>query len=117
LTDLLARTFGATRLNLGVSQKELGARIGVTFQQVQKYESGANGARGSRLIQIARALNIAVVAFFEGTEAGCLPIHSELPSLIINHHAIRMLRAFSKLKRASSQKALVTLAEELVGKQ
>jgi transcriptional regulator with XRE-family HTH domain len=114
---LISQNIRATRLNRGVSQTELAKRIGLTFQQVQKYESGVNGARGGRLVQIARALNIAVVAFFEGTEIGCLPIHSELPSLIVNHDAIRMLRAFSKLKQPSSQKALVTLAEELVGKQ
>ena len=117
IDGLIGQNIRATRLNRGVSQKELGAQIGVTFQQIQKYERGTNAARGSRLVQIARALNIAVVALFEGTEAGCLPIHSELPSLIVNHHALRMLRAFSKLKGASSQQALVTLAEELIGKQ
>jgi transcriptional regulator with XRE-family HTH domain len=117
IDGLIGQNIRATRLNRGLSQKELGARIGVTFQQIQKYERGTNAARGSRLVQIARALNIAVVAFFEGTEAGCLPIHSELPSLIVNRHAIRMLRAFSKLQRSSSQQALVTLAEELVGNQ
>src|SRR5262245_22827762 len=98
---LIGQNIRATRLNRGVSQTQLASRIGVTFQQVQKYESGANGARGSRLVQIAKALNIAVVALFEGTEIGCLPIHSELPGLIVNQRALQMLRAFSKIKQTS----------------
>jgi transcriptional regulator with XRE-family HTH domain len=114
---LIGQNIRATRLNRGISQTELAKRIGLTFQQVQKYETGKNGARGSRLVQIARALNIAAVAFFEGTEIGSLPVHSELPSLIVNQNVIRMLRAFSKLKQPSSQRALVELAEELAGKQ
>ena len=44
----------------------LADKIGVTFQQVQKYEEGANGARGSRLVQIAKALDIPIGALFEG---------------------------------------------------
>src|SRR5262249_40893479 len=82
IDKLIGQNIRATRLNRGVSQTQLASRIGVTFQQVQKYESGANGARGSRLVQIAKALNTGAVALFEGTEIGCLPIHSELPGLI-----------------------------------
>jgi len=111
---LIGQNIRATRLNRGVSQTQLARRIGLTFQQVQKYESGTNGARGSRLVQIAKALNTAVVALFEGTEIGCLPIHSELLGLIVNQNALRMLRAFAKIKQSSSQHALVTLAEEMV---
>ncbi len=45
------------RLDLGMSQSELGELIGVTFQQVQKYENGTNRVSGSRLVQMAHALH------------------------------------------------------------
>jgi transcriptional regulator with XRE-family HTH domain len=109
----IGQNIRATRLARGLSQVDLGARIGVTFQQIQKYEAGRNGARGSRMVEIARALNTAVVVLFEGTEAGPRPIHSELPGLITNQLSIRMLRAFSKIKQTSSQQALATLAEDM----
>jgi transcriptional regulator with XRE-family HTH domain len=113
---LIGQNIRATRLARGVTQQELANRIGVTFQQVQKYETGTNGVRGSRLVQIAKALNTAVVVLFEGTEIGCRPIHSELPGLIVNQCAMRMLRAFSKIKQSSSQQALAALTEEMAVK-
>ena len=61
---LIGQNIRATRLARGVTQQELANRIGVTFQQVQKYETGTNGVRGSRLVQIAKALNTAVVVLF-----------------------------------------------------
>lgn len=110
---LIGQNIRANRLARKLSQVQLAGRIGVTFQQVQKYENGMNGARGSRLIQIAKALNIPVVALFKGSEIGGPPIHTELSGLIVNKRAIRMLRAFSKIKRTSSQQALVKLAEDM----
>ena len=49
---------------LKMSQKELGEKIGVTFQQIQKYELGSNGVRPSRLCDIAKALGVEAEAFF-----------------------------------------------------
>jgi transcriptional regulator with XRE-family HTH domain len=112
---LIGQNIRANRLTQGLSQSELGKRIGVTFQQVQKYEKGTNRVGGSRLIQIAEAMKIPVVALLENAENGRLHVHSELPGLIANQNAIRLLRAFSKIKRTSSQQALVTLAEDMAG--
>ena len=58
------------RLNLGISQAILAQRIGVTFQQVQKYEQGANRVGASRLAQIAYVLDVSVGEFFESSRAG-----------------------------------------------
>jgi transcriptional regulator with XRE-family HTH domain len=52
------------RIRLGLSQTELGAAIGVTFQQVQKYERGANRISASMLARIARTLHTAIADFF-----------------------------------------------------
>lgn len=54
------------RMMLGMSQKKLGEHLNLTFQQVQKYEKGANRIGASRLVQIASALNVPVSFFFEG---------------------------------------------------
>ncbi|WP_135505142.1 helix-turn-helix domain-containing protein [Roseovarius aestuariivivens] len=60
------RTF---RKALGLSQKDLAERIGVTFQQVQKYESGTNRIAASRLWRIADTLGVSVVRLFEELDA------------------------------------------------
>lgn len=54
------------RVGLRISQTKLGQAIGVTFQQIQKYESGTNRVGASNLFKIARALNVDVSFFFEG---------------------------------------------------
>ena len=54
------------RLAKGVSQETLGENIGVTFQQVQKYERGANRVSASKLYDIAKTLQVPVSFFFEG---------------------------------------------------
>src|ERR1051326_3380144 len=57
------------RLAAGLSQSELAERIGVTFQQVQKYEKGMNRVGAGRLTMIARVLNVPVGSFFDGPAA------------------------------------------------
>jgi|SRR5215475_5494560 transcriptional regulator with XRE-family HTH domain len=110
---LIGRNIRAIRLARGFTQEELALRIGITFQQVQKYEKGANRVGGSRLVQMAEAMDVPVVALFEGAEIGATPIRNELLDLVANQHAIRLLLAFSKIKMSSSQQALVRLAEEM----
>jgi transcriptional regulator with XRE-family HTH domain len=54
------------RISLGLSQEDLSAQLGLSFQQVQKYESGANRISASRLLDVAGALKCTFVFFFEG---------------------------------------------------
>jgi transcriptional regulator with XRE-family HTH domain len=65
------KTVGArvrlARMEMGKSQEWLGDQLGLTFQQVQKYEKGTNRIGSSRMVQIAKALNRPVAWFFEGT--------------------------------------------------
>jgi transcriptional regulator with XRE-family HTH domain len=58
------------RLGLGMSQTTLGQAIGVTFQQVQKYENGANRVGASNLYKMARALGVGVEFFYDGMPKG-----------------------------------------------
>src|SRR5271163_3010052 len=72
------------RMMLGMSQEKLGNALGLTFQQVQKYEKGTNRIGASRLQQIAHIVQVPVAFFFEGAPTvGNSPRHdgmSEAPS-------------------------------------
>jgi transcriptional regulator with XRE-family HTH domain len=54
-----------SRLALGITQESLGELVGVTFQQVQKYEKGANRVSAARLFEICKALNVTLASMFE----------------------------------------------------
>ncbi|MDG2529973.1 helix-turn-helix domain-containing protein [Caulobacter endophyticus] len=58
----------AHRRAAGVSQEEMGAALGLTFQQIQKYETGENRISASKLVEVARALSLPVGALFEGVD-------------------------------------------------
>ncbi len=60
------------RLGLGMSQTKLGQAIGVTFQQVQKYENGANRVGASNLYKIAKALGVDVAFLYDGMPAAAV---------------------------------------------
>jgi transcriptional regulator with XRE-family HTH domain len=81
------------RINRGMSQTALAERVGVSFQQVQKYEKGANRVGASRLSQIASVLGIAVGELFESsqekTAAANSPVH-----LLAEPGALRVLKAY-----------------------
>jgi len=56
---------------IGMTQQTLGETVGIKFQQIQKYETGANRVSASRLWDIAKALGLPVASFFEGIEEHC----------------------------------------------
>ena len=70
------------RIMLKMSQTELGNKIGVTFQQLQKYEKGANRIGASRLYQLAQILNVPPGFFFEGLPGS--KVNAVLPDYLID---------------------------------
>jgi DNA-binding XRE family transcriptional regulator len=64
----VARQFKAARLNQNVSQRELADALGISFQQLQKYESGANRMSAGRLFEAAHVLGLPISYFFAGVE-------------------------------------------------
>ena len=68
------------RALLGISQEKLAEAVGLTFQQVQKYEKGANRVSASRLVDTANALNVPVSYFFEEMSAG---VSAQTPSALM----------------------------------
>ena len=98
----LGRRLRLRRVEQKMSQDELAKKLGVSFQQVQKYEKGANRVGASRLQHIATALDVPVTFFFDDVDAGKRANDSkrEVESLLFldSSFSLRLLRAYSALK-------------------
>lgn len=108
------------RLMLGMSQEKLGGKLGVTFQQVQKYEKGANRIGASRLQDIARILDVPVAFFFEGVpdmrkeEGGStVPAPDYVSGFLASSHGLALTKAFMEIKDAKLRRRVVDLVEEI----
>jgi transcriptional regulator with XRE-family HTH domain len=99
------------RMAKGLSQAQLANRLGVTFQQVQKYEVGANRIGTGRLVKLAAILGIPIAALFDGTE-GSDPSRSLL-ALIADKRAFRLARAFAAIEDSTLRLALANLVEKI----
>lgn len=109
---LVGRRVRAYRLSLGMSQTTLGEKVGVTFQQIQKYERGTNRIGSSRLKKVSTVLGVGVGALFaepESDQAGQDPL-TEITS---QPHAARLLKAFAAITDDKLRLALVKLTEGL----
>jgi transcriptional regulator with XRE-family HTH domain len=102
------------RLAAGLSQSELAERIGVTFQQVQKYEKGMNRVGAGRLTNIARVLNVPVGSFFDGREAieqvALQGMDSPLAAMA-QPYAYRLLRAYATISDPGLRQTIVDFVE------
>jgi transcriptional regulator with XRE-family HTH domain len=99
-----------------MSQTELGERIGVTFQQVQKYEKGANRVGASRLTMIADVLGVPLPTLFDGAATAGQVAHDSSPRhLLAKPHSLRLLQAFDKVKDDGTRMALLAMVECLAG--
>jgi transcriptional regulator with XRE-family HTH domain len=102
----------ARRMAKGMSQTELGAMLGVTFQQVQKYEKGVNRVGAGRLVRVAEALDVSISFFFGATDGGSEDTRAIL-GFLDTSYALRLLRAFSRIPQAHVQRAMVELVESI----
>jgi transcriptional regulator with XRE-family HTH domain len=108
------------RLMLELSQARLAHALGVTFQQVQKYEKGTNRISASRLQQIAHVLQAPIPFFFEGLppgNGGKKPFPAPSPTYVSDFLAttdgLSLTKAFQQIKRASLRRSIVHLVEEV----
>jgi transcriptional regulator with XRE-family HTH domain len=113
------------RMMLSMSQEKLGDALGLTFQQVQKYEKGTNRIGASRLQQISHILQVPVSFFFEG--APTLHPHGEgmkeapspayVSDFLATSEGLALTRAFTKIKQAKMRRRIVDLVEEIAGEK
>jgi transcriptional regulator with XRE-family HTH domain len=115
----VGRRVRSRRLECRLSQTELADKIGVTFQQVQKYEKGVNRIGAGRLQRISEALEVPI-SFFFGTGASGGTTAKEPPSgaesvfgFLQTSGSVRIVKAFHKIKSRKARQLLVEMAEEL----
>ena len=81
----------------GATQQQLAEKVGIKFQQIQKYETGMNRVSASRLWDIGHALNVPISFFFEGLEQDDMAAHgaADLPSdILADKEALELLRSY-----------------------
>lgn len=110
----------AARTLAGVSQERLGLSVGLSFQQIQKYEKGTNRISASRLQQIADTLGVPVGFFYEGAPRQEVAIEEERPSsagssdLFWTSQDLQLVRAFQRVSSPQVRRRLIGLVESLV---
>jgi transcriptional regulator with XRE-family HTH domain len=109
----VGRRIKLQRLSVGWSQTELGKKIGVTFQQVQKYERGQTRVGASRLTQIAKVLNVPVGEFFETAKPSSKrQSFAQSPlDLLSQPLALKLLQLFSEITDRDMRQTIVQLVE------
>jgi transcriptional regulator with XRE-family HTH domain len=115
------------RMMLEMSQTELGNDIGLTFQQVQKYEKGTNRIGAGRLHEISRILQVPISFFFEGSprEPGARssassdsdgpPLPTYVTDFLATSDGLALTKAFMQIKDANLRRRIVSLVQEITG--
>jgi transcriptional regulator with XRE-family HTH domain len=110
---------------MGISQNAIGNELGVTFQQVQKYERGVNRVSSSRLFDFAKILRVPVSYFFEGFEDEDYKNHGfaedgesfEKEDLFTNKDSVQLLRLFNKIKNPDLRKRVIDLVKAIASEK
>ena len=114
------------RMMLSMSQEKLGDALGLTFQQVQKYEKGANRIGASRLQQISGILQVPVSCFFEGAPTqpgGPTTAFEDSPSpayvadFLATSDGLALTKAFVRIKDAKLRRRIVDLVQQIAGEE
>ncbi len=106
------------RMMLRMSQEKLGEAFGLTFQQVQKYEKGANRMGASRLQQAAQILGVSVPFFFEGApgghiEGGDTLSPAYIDDFVSSEDGLRLIKAFMRIARPAVRYRIVNVVQEI----
>ncbi len=104
---------------LGMSQEQLADALGLTFQQVQKYERGANRVSASKLYETASALRTSVPYFFEGLEGGIAEIAEDeageaVRAFFGTAEGLELARLFPRIPRGALRRQVLELVRALV---
>ena len=106
---------------LGLSQTKLGETVGLTFQQIQKYENGANRVGASRIYQLATALNVPVSFFFDAMPPELIPEFPESPveedrlptDLFTKRETLDLLRDYHRITDATLRKKVLDMVRAM----
>lgn len=120
-----------SRVLAGFSQEDLGQRVGLTFQQVQKYEKGLNRIGAGRLYEFARVLEVPLGFFYDGYDdwarseqpaiAPLKPPVDPQPGLgrdpMVSRESLEMMRAFNDIQAAETRERLLSLFKALAAEE
>lgn len=95
----------------GVSQSELGSRVGVTFQQIQKYEKGVNRISASKLVEMADVLDVAIADFFDGVSAKNKPGAARLDLGAVSVETVKLVTAFDAITDKGARRHILQLVK------
>lgn len=116
LDVLVGKRIRTQRLVRKMSQSDLGRQLGITFQQIQKYESGVNRVGAGRLQQIAKIFELPVNVFF-GEDAATQDASEATNEAVLNFlntaRAVKLVKDFARVKDPALQQAIVTLVEKI----
>ena len=116
IDKLVGRNIRIHRMKKNMSQEKLGDSLGLTFQQVQKYEKGTNRVGAGRLHQIAGILGIPVTALFEGSDVQPDSGGSML-DLLAEPYSLRLIQAMAKIADNELRRTVVELVEQIAASQ
>ncbi|MGB7268653.1 MAG: helix-turn-helix transcriptional regulator [Albidovulum sp.] len=100
------------RWMVGMTQQQLADKVGIKFQQIQKYETGMNRVSASRLWDIADALGVAVSFFFEGLDSDAPVIENQHADILADKEALMLVRSYYAIPEAQRRR-LFDLAKVL----
>ena len=113
IDKLVGRNIRIQRLAKGLSQTELANQLGVTFQQVQKYEKGVTRIGCGRLFQVASILGADVTDFFEGSPKGKPSSSRTVRDLIAEPQSFHLVQAFSTIGNRRLRSSVVNLVRNI----
>lgn len=97
---------------IGMTQQQLADKVGVKFQQIQKYETGMNRISASRLWDIADALGVPINFFFEGLDSHVAAVDDQLGDIMADREALMLVRSYYAIPEAQRRR-LFDLAKVL----
>ena len=106
LDALLGERIRRRRRELGLSQSALGGRLGITFQQVQKYENGTNRVSATMLMKLSEALALSVTDLLQEVDPGAAPLDAE-------GQAAQLSAAYARIQSSELRAAVLTLVAGL----
>ena len=111
---------------LGISQQSLAAQLGITFQQVQKYERGANRVSASKLYEVACALNTPVTYFFEGLADPLVgpgepkqvqALEQSIGAFLQSSEGVELASMFARVDRPRTRRMILDLVRTLADEE
>jgi transcriptional regulator with XRE-family HTH domain len=113
------------RIMLGMSQEKLGEALGLTFQQIQKYEKGTNRVGASRIQQISEVLQVPVSFLFEGGPSGIVRADNAgeeaspayISDFLATAEGLALTRAFTRIGDAKLRRSIVDMVELIAARE